>query len=312
MIKKIKDKQNNAPEYEDSGFSAKVQTENRRLLNKDGSFNSRKVGLSFWDRFSLFHSLHAMSWTKFILVTFAFYSVVNLVFSFLYLAFGVEGISGAQFNSNWDAFLQAFYFSCQTITTVGFGSLSPDTHAIQLVSSLEAFIGLMLFAIMTGILYGRFSKPRAQFVISEKMIESPYLDGRALMFRLANAKNTDMIDAEIQLILGYEDQDKRKFSVLNLERSTVNFLATSWTVVHPLDEMSPLQNWTQEDFKINNVEFIASIKAYDNTFDQLVNSRTSYKFEDMEWNQKFVPVLQFDASGNSLVDLSLIGAFENA
>lgn len=310
MIKKIKDKEAN--NYKDTGFSEKPSVKGARLLAKDGSFNVKKTGLPFFDQFSLFHTLHQMSWIKFIVVAFAFYSLVNLIFSLAYLYIGVEGISGAVFESNFEEFMQAFYFSCQTITTVGFGALSPSTNTMQLVSSLEAFLGLMLFAIMTGILYGRFSKPRAQFVFSDKVLVSPYRESTGVMFRLANSKSTDMIEAEVQFLLSYLDEGKRKFAKLELERESIIFLPTTWTVVHPIDEASPIYGWGPSEFKKREVEFIATIKAFDNTFDQSVNSRTSYKFVDVEWGQKFVSAIRYDKNGSSIIDLSLVGAYDKA
>lgn len=312
MIKRIKDKDVINSSYKDSGFSEKPAVKGSRLLNKDGSFNVKKTGLPFFDQFSLFHTLHQMSWTRFTIVAFAFYSIVNLLFSLAYLFIGVEGISGAFHDAPLEEFMQAFYFSCQTITTVGFGALSPSSHAIQMVSSIESFLGLMLFAIMTGILYGRFSKPRAQFVFSDKILFAPYLDGNGVMVRLANAKKTDMIEAEVQLLLGYLENGKRVFANLELERSRINFLATTWTVVHPISETSPLLNWNEEELDRREVEFVVTIKAFDNTFDQSVNSRTSYKYEDLEWNKKFISAVRYDVNGNSIIDLSLIGAYENA
>lgn len=306
MIKKSKEK-----DYQDSGFSSKPNLQGTRLLNKDGSFRAKKVGLGFWEQFSLFHTLHQMSWTKFIIYIFLFYSIVNFIFSFVYLAVGVEGISGAIYENKWEEFLQAFFFSCQTITTVGFGALSPNNTTIQVISSLEAFVGLMLFAIMTGMLYGRFAKPRAEFIFSEKVIVSPYQDGHGIMFRLANAKNTDMINANVDFLVGYLENGKRKFAQLGLERGSINFLPTSWTVVHPLNDDSIFKNWSPSDYIEKEVEFMVTIMAYDNTYDQNVNTRTSYKGQELEFNKKFVSMTSVNSNGEPIVDLSLIGTYES-
>ena len=139
---------------QDTGFSSRAENEGTRLLNKDGSFNVKKKGLFFMERFSVFHWLIKMSWLHFFVVMFVGYVLINLLFASVYFAAGIEGLSGDHSNDIAKQFLDAFYFSSQTLTTVGYGYFSPVSEFHSLLAAFESFIGLMSFAMATGLLYG--------------------------------------------------------------------------------------------------------------------------------------------------------------
>ena len=301
-------------EVKDSGFGTDVKNEGARLLNRDGSSNVRKEGLGFFQRFSLFHTLINMNWLTFFGCLFLGFLAANLVFATAYWIIGVDGINGSEEMGSSHDFWKAFFFSTQTITTVGYGALSPANSAISIVAAMESFIGLLGFAIATGLLYGKFSRARARLIFSENALVSPYNEIKGIMVRLANSKASQIINVEASMIFAYREEDKagtvRKFYALPLELSRINTLATSWTLVHPLDEESPLKDLTPDDMLKSDAELIIQIDGFDVTYNQPVNTRRSYKAEDFVWNAKFIRILGNDSSGTSTVRLDKLSDYE--
>ena len=214
-------------------------------------------------------------------------------------------------------FLDALFFSAQTISTVGYGHISPKGVATNCVAALESMMGLLAFALATGLLYGRFSRPSAKILYSKQILVAPYVNnGRGIMFRLANLRRNMLIDLEIEVIFSYnEDVDGkvlRRFFPLELERHKVSLLTLNWTVVHPLDDNSPLKDMTQEDMINTEASFGVLLKAFDDTFSQTINSRTSYTHEDIIWGARFQPAFDRDDDGRIVLDLSKISEFTDA
>jgi inward rectifier potassium channel len=211
--------------------------------------------------------------------------------------------------------MDAFFFSAQTISTVGYGHISPKGMAANSVAALESMMGLLAFALATGLLYGRFSRPSAKILYSDKVLVAPYRDkGWGLMFRLANLRRNILIDLEIEVVFGYNEEVNgkviRKFFQLELERKFVSILTVNWTVVHPLDENSPLKDMTQEELEAKQVSLSVILKTFDDTFSQTVHSRTSYIYSDVVWGAKFVPVFHRDEDGQAILDMSKISTYE--
>jgi inward rectifier potassium channel len=183
------------------------------------------------------------------------------------------------------------------------------------VAALESMLGLLAFALATGLLYGRFSRPSAKIVYSKNLLIAPYLETcRGLMFRLANRRRNMLIDLEIEIIFSYNEEVNgkllRRFFQLELERRRVSLLTINWTVVHPLDEKSPLKDMTPEDLQKTEASFAVLLKAFDDTFSQTVHSRTSYQYEDIVWGAKFRPAFDRDDEGRIVLDLSRISDFD--
>lgn len=242
-----------------------------------------------------------MSWLHFFIVMFLGYILINLLFASVYFAAGIEGLSGDHTNSVTAQFLDAFYFSTQTLTTVGYGYYSPISEFHSLLASFESFIGLMSFAMATGLLYGKFSKPKAGIVFSKNALISPYKPGvNALMIRLANAKDNQIINLSASMMVSWIDPQSsgksRKYYFLNLEMSTINMLATSWNVVHPINEDSPLFNLDFGDLSSRETEVILQLQGYDETYSQEVHTRTSYKCDEMVWGAKFDAILSHEGA----------------
>ena len=294
-----------AKEFTDSGFSNQVGSQGSRLINKDGGFNIKRTGRHYLHQLSVAHELITMPWVKFILMVNSFYILVNIFFASVYYYLGMDQFMGMIGNTKMDEFKEAFFFSAQTITTVGYGRLNPSGLGANMVSSFEALLGLMLFAIVTGLIYGRFSRPVAKLIYSKNMLVSPFKDINSIMLRVANSKKNDLAEVEAQILLGlvlYEDgRFIRRYYGLDLERKNVNALALTWTIVHPIDEKSPLYNLTPETLQEYEAEFLITIKGMDTAFSQLVFSRHSYHFSDMVWNAKFKPSFKRSEDGRETI-----------
>lgn len=301
---------------DDLGFGNQPVTANQRLMNADGSSNVKRIGLPMFRTADTYNWLISMSWKKFLLIILIVYLLVNTFFALVYVSIGIEHLQGANGITLRDHFFDAFFFSAQTISTVGYGHISPDGFATSCVAAFESMLGLLAFALATGLLYGRFSRPNAKVIYSEKMVIAPYKEGKGLMFRLANLRNNQLIEIEVQVVLSYNElingKVTRRFYPLELERSKIGLLTLSWTVVHPIDEHSPISQKTAQDLADAEVEILVLLKAFDDTFSQTVHTRTSYRDEDILHDAKFSNIFSKDDLGRTTIDLSRIGATEMA
>jgi inward rectifier potassium channel len=311
LLRKINTK---AKTESDTGFGVNAADYGGRFFNKDGQANVQKKGIPFLERISWFHTMLAMPRWKFLALIFLFYGAVNLLFAFIYYIIGVEHLGGMVANSAWERFGEAYFFSAQTFTTVGYGRINPVGFMASTVAAIEALLGLLSFALVTGLLYGRFSKPKAFLRFSEKALVAPYKDGIALMLRMAPFKNTNLSDAEVKLTLGMAIEENGKmanrFFPLELELSKVNALTLSWTVVHPITESSPLYKLSPADFATLRGEVLVFVKAFDDMFSNTVVARTSYTFSEMIVGAKFIPMYHSNAGGShTILDFSKLGAY---
>lgn len=303
LYKKINpfSKQNN-----DTGFSSNNTSAGGRFINKDGTFNVVKEGMSFLKRFSIFNDmLHLPQW-KFILVIFIFFIIINLLFTCIYYLIGPQQLDGLITITPWKTFREIFYFSTQTFTTVGYGHVSPVGDAANIVAGIEALTGFLSLAIGTGLIYGRFSKPKSYLVFSDEALISPYKNGKAIMFRFAAYKDKHTLtDLEIKvntgLMLTEDGHADYKYFSLNLERSKVETMPLSWTVVHPIDENSPFYGFTEEDMKMADAELYVWIRGFDDVFNNTVQQRTSYTYNEIIFNRRFVPMYRESEDGNTTI-----------
>jgi len=312
----IRQKQKFNPE-DDLGFGSQPVIKSQPLVRQDGTINVKRTGLPFFNTSDNYHKLITMSWTSFWLMVLAGYLVINTAFAFIYLAIGVHNLDGAEGTTLYRQFWDAFFFSAQTISTVGYGHISPKGMVANSVAALESMMGLLAFALATGLLYGRFSRPSAKIRFSKNILIAPYLETcQGLMFRLANLRRSMLIDLEIEIIFSYnEDVNgklQRRFFPLELERRKVSLLTLNWTVVHPLDDKSPLKDMTPDDLKKTEAGFAVLLRAFDDTFSQTVHSRTSYQHDDIVWGARFKPAFDRDEDGRIVLDLSRISEYSNA
>ena len=184
----------------DTGFGTSVNSYGGRFINRDGTFNLKKEGVSFRDRFSLFHSMLNMPLWKFITVIVLFFLSINLVYAGIYMLIGVEGFQNIIATNQWEEFKEIYFFSTETFTTVGYGRVNPVGDGVNMVAAIEAMTGFLSFAVATGLIYGRFAKPKSHIAFSDHALIAPFQDKTALMFRIASYKdNHNLSDAEIKV-----------------------------------------------------------------------------------------------------------------
>jgi inward rectifier potassium channel len=279
----------------DLGFGSRLTDASMRLVNPNGSINVKRTNVSFWERINLFHRLTVMSWPRFLLAVFLLFFLTNCFFSVLYILIGTEHLLGIIGTSITERFWESFFFSAQTLTTVGYGRISPVGQWASAVAAVEALMGLLAFALATGLLYGRFSRPIPKILFSRNALISPYLDLEGLMFRIINERSSELIDLKVDVSLSRieslpDNKKTRKYYSLKLERDQVNLFPISWTLVHPIVETSPLWQQTSEDLQMADTEILIFIRAIDETFSQQVHLRYSYRFNEVVWGAKFRPM----------------------
>ncbi len=285
----------------------------RRTINKDGSFNVLRTGGSWRDIHPYLYLIN-VRWPTFMALVFASYVAVNTFFALIYFALGPGHLQGADSASPFRHFLYCFFFSAHTLTTVGYGNIVPIGIVANSLAAFEALAGLMGFAVATGLFYGRVSRPSAKIGFSEKMLVTPYQDRTSLQFRIVNLRRNNLTDLQASVLLmtveGPPPQTARKYQVLELERERVYFFPLTWTVVHPIQETSPLFGKTVAELETLQAEFLILIKGFDDTFSQTVNARYSYRYDELEWGAKFSPAFHVDEAGELVLELDSVGNFQ--
>lgn len=299
---------------ENSGFGNRASG---RFINKDGLPNVRRRGVNVLNRLSWYHTMLNLSSFRFITYLVVMYILINLVFACIYYLIGVEHLTGIDKSNPLDEFIDVFFFSSQTFTTVGYGRIAPVGFMASLVATFEAFLGLLTFAIATGLFYGRFSRPRAYLRFSDIAVIAPFQDFTALMFRLAPYKNNALTDADVTLSTAIEINEegvvKSNFYRLETQLSKINTLALNWTIVHKIDENSPFFGFSADDFKNTNIEIIVHVRAFDEVFSNTVVQRSSYVSREIIYGAKFVTMYYPDKEKDSTVlDLDKINEYQKA
>jgi inward rectifier potassium channel len=299
-------RQNQLKDNNDTGFGGNPDNYGGRFVNRDGSYNVRKEGIPFYRRFSLYHTMLNMPSWKFFGALFTFYLTVNFIFGIVYYFIGPREFVGVLATTSWQFFKEMFFFSTETFTTVGYGRVNPIGDRSNSIASIESMLGFLSFAIATGLLYGRFSKPKSFLLFSKDALISPYRDGSAFMFRFATYKDNHTmtnVDIKVNAALLVEENGKTtyKFYDLNLERNHVESLPMNWTVVHPLTSDSPLYDFTREDMKKADLEIYVSVRAFDDVYSNIVQQRTSYTYEEILFGRKFVQMYRESDDGKTTI-----------
>jgi inward rectifier potassium channel len=297
----------------DPGFTRSYTGPLRRAINKDGSFNVKRRGARIHD-LHIYQFLVSVSWPSFVGILLLGYLAANAGFAILYLWAGIHNLTGADASTPLDSFLSAFFFSAQTFTTVGYGTISPTGFTANTIASFEAMIGFMSFAIATGLLYGRFSRASARLVFSDTMVITQHRGSPALMLRVANRRSSTLMEVEARMLLMtvvmQGGKPTRKYDVLELEVPSVLFLPLTWTIVHPIATGTPLFGKSAEDLAALQAEVLVLVKGYDDTFRQTVHARYSYRHNELAWGRRFTPAFHIDDGGDMVVDLLKISATE--
>lgn len=302
---------------DNTGFGANSNMYGGRFFLKNGRPNLKKTGLSFLERISWYHTMIEMPRWKFLAFIFLSYLVINFIFASIYLVVGVDKLSGMSVESPLEKIGEAFFFSAQTFTTVGYGRLSPTGFLMSFIASSEALIGLLSFAVATGLMYGRFSRPKAFIKFSHNGIIAPYRETIAFMFRLAPYKNNNLSEVEVKanlaMIIEEDGKQMNRFYPLRLELDKVNFLSLNWTIVHPIDENSPFYGLSKEDLQNAKAEVLVFLKAFDDSFSNTVMDRTSYRSDEIIPGAAFNSMYRRDeTNGLTVLDLGLLNSFHAA
>ncbi|ULH15916.1 ion channel [Deinococcus sp. KNUC1210] len=297
----------------DLGLSGAVaDASEERFLNRDGSFNvlRQKAG---WESINLYGELLTASWSRFFTLMVLAYLALNALFACAYDLLGPSALSEMPAHG-FARFMACFFFSVQTFGTIGFGHVYPNNMAANLVVTFEAFVGLLGVALATGILFARFSRPVHRVLFSDFAVFAPYRGGQALMFRVMNGHRTHLFDLNTEVVMShYEDAGGRRvrqFHPLQLERESVTFFPTSWTIVHPITESSPFWGQTEDTLRADDLEVLVVLRALDDASHQQIHARCSYKATEMVWNARFRGIHSRDQHGHLRVDVSRLSDIE--
>jgi inward rectifier potassium channel len=273
-----------------------------RLIARESADRTQAVGLRrpwFGD---LYHFALRLSWCSFLLGGVALYLAANAVFALLYLA-----QPGAIANARPGAFVDAFFFSVQTIATLGYGVMAPATLYANLVVTLETAVGLMFLALATGLVFARFSRPTARVLFSRVAVIGPYNGAPTLSFRLANQRSNQILQAEVGAVLLRDETTAegvtiRRFYDLKLARYRTPVFALTFSVMHQIDEESPLHGASAASLAADNAELIVTASGVDETIAQPVHARTSYLPHEILWGHRFVDVMGWTDDGSRVID----------
>ncbi len=302
-----------AVKTKDPGIGHSTQEGARQIINKDGSSNIIHI-----NRDSNINDLYAylisISWTRFFLFILIGYLLLNIFFGLIYTSIGIEKIATST-GSLFKDFLNGFFFSAQTVTTVGYGGIAPKGIIAGLISSFEALIGLLSFSFITGLLYGRFSRPRAAIHFSDNIVLRSFNENRAIMFRLMNNRKSIMIEPEATVTLSISKKDKlgnynRSFYNLELESKKIMYLPTIWTVVHEINTESPLYEFSNEEITSLDAEMYILIQYHEESFSQKVYQLSSYPFSTVMADHKFTGSYTFDTDGFVVLDHNVLNKTE--
>ena len=251
-----------------------------------------------------YHAVLSVPWSVFFLGLAAAFVAVNAVFALAYLA-DPGGIEHARRGNFWDAFV----FSAQTIGSINYSVMVPKSTYVNTLVIVEAFVGYVVLALFTGMIFARFSRPFARIVFSKVAVIAPYDGVPTLMFRTANQRGNQILDASITVTLARQHQSHeglvmRRFEELKLVRARTSLFALSWTIMHAIDETSPLFGLTEQDLIDRQIELIALLSGADATMAETIYARYSYGPDDLVRGHRFVDVLYLTPKGRRVVDLT--------
>jgi inward rectifier potassium channel len=282
----------------------------RHIRVRYGQYEFVKLNVQKFDLRDTYHLILTLSWPAFAGFIFAVYLLVNLVFAALYLlkAHAIAEMAPGSFSD-------AFFFSVETLATVGYGHMYPDTFYGHMVAMLEIIVGMFGLAVITGLIFVRFSRPTARIQFSKVMIIAPFDGVPNLMIRVANLRHQAMVEPEFRMILlrnvmTAEGDEVRRFRSLKLEFDHLIAFPAVMTVRHRVDEESPLFGMTPEDFQQQDILIMASIVGVDTVIVAPVQSFGNYHHKEIQWNRRFVEIYDQGSEGEWTVDYARIDETE--
>jgi inward rectifier potassium channel len=293
----------------DPGLTQQYTGVLKRAINQDGQFNVRRTGQGWRDWHPYLFMISA-PWPTFLLLVVTTFLVMNVLFASAYCAIGIEHLKNAEGTTALESFLNAFFFSAHTLSTVGYGNMWPMGPAANFVAVIESLVGVLGFAIATGLLFGRFSRPSARFGFSKSMLVAPYMGGTSLQFRVVNRRSNNIIDLEARVLLMLvevcDGVPQRRYKQLTLERPSVLFFPLTWTVVHPIVEGSPLLGMTADELKQGQAEVLIMMKGHDESFGQSVHGRYSYRYDEIVWGARFATAFELEENGDLRIEVDKV------
>lgn len=273
----------------------------QRLLQTSGRLNVERVGLRYTPLLDLYHALLVTRWWSFLLWMFGVWLLINLGFALLY-RLGGDCLVNARPGSLEDA----FYFSVHTMATIGYGTIVPRTEYANLVVVIESFVGMLSQAVMTGLVFAKFSRPTARVLFSRQAVLTRRDQRDVLMFRMANGRANQVVQANLSVVYSYNDvtpegESTRRLVDLTLTRSITPFFVLSWTAIHVVDETSPLWGLSLEQMREQDTEFFVIFSGIDETFSQAIHARYSYRPEDLV-RGRFADIISVNERGQRRID----------
>jgi inward rectifier potassium channel len=321
MAEKVLEREVSTPDFErssdrDLGFGSVVTEQaGPRFLNRDGTFNVQRDGFGWFSSLNLYHTLLSMSWSSFLGLVLLLYFLSNVFFGAIYASFGDQGLVDTTGSLN-GLFVSGFFFSVQTFATIGYGNLHPVGIAPNLVVTIESYYSLITNALITGLVFARFARPTARVRFSDIAVFAPYQDITAFMFRIINGRSNQLIEVRAQVTFARfvteNGKRVRKFDALTLERRSVTFFPLTWTVVHPIDEGSPLWQCAEADLRAADAEFLILLTATDETFASIVHQRSSYKPDEIRFGYKFVNIYNNKPGERISIDVGRLSQVDRA
>ena len=286
-------------------MSFNLKTVKSPILKTEIVVNARK-------HLDLYHTVLSLTWLRFNFLLILSFVLINLIFGLLY-RLSPESIGGISNQS----YLNYFFFSVQTLATIGYGNMYPQTMYGNILVTCEAIVGLLSLGLFAAVAFSRLSLPRALIAFSDKAVISNHNGIPTLMIRLANNRNNSVIDAKIVLSLFRQETTSEGSTMmriydLNLTRGTSPILLLTWLVMHPIDEKSPLYGITESKLIESGITIVATVTGLDETLSQTIHANTSYQTSDIHWNKRFKDLFKLDSHTNSqIIDLSELNSIEN-
>jgi inward rectifier potassium channel len=283
----------------------------RNILVRSGQFELVKLNVKEFDLRDTYHLILTLTWPGFAGVVFGIYLLINVFFAILYML-NPRAIAEMAPGS----FFDAFFFSVETLATVGYGHMYPETFYGHLIAMLEIMVGMFGLAVITGLIFVRFSRPTARIQFSKVAVIAPFDGVPNLMIRVANLRHQAMVEPEFRMLFMWdtvtaEGDDVRRFRSLRLEFDHLIAFPAVMTIRHPIDEESPLFGLTPEDSQKQDIRILASIVGVDTVIVAPVQSLRDYNYDQIEWNRRFVEIYDQNEAGDWTVDYARIDETED-
>lgn len=284
----------------------------RTRYTTEGTIASRRVGINILNQSEIYNTLVSISWPMFFLYLAIGYFFISLIFALAYIFSDIQQLKGLTFHVGFAQFLEVFLYSAQTLSTIGGNGITPIGLLNNVIFTAESIIALLGAAVITGLLYARFSRPAARMVYSKNAIIAPFKEGKALMIRVGNARKNELLEITAQvLFVKYNDFTTRRTHIeLPLERQKIPYLPLTWTIVHPIDSKSPFFEMDEAALHTQEFDIMVTMLGLDRATGLNVFSGHGYTDHELELDAKFLPCSEVDDKGITIVHLDRIGDFE--